>query len=205
MPRFAFLGSEQVKQLTAYEQSLGAKGADYRVARQDYWKRLAVSNYAKGYAANADWLHSLVPPTWLYMPNPYPAEEAGVARGQEIYQFYCIGCHGPVGDGQGPAAPYLQPVPFDFTGLKEHLPGGKYVGGLIYYQVMNGITGTAMPYFKKDLESGKIWDVSNYVAQNFIGYTDYQVPPFGLDASYITPPRPTLPYQPPAGQTGVAR
>ena len=29
---------------------------------------------------------------------------------------------------------------------------------------MNGITGTAMPYFKRDLESEKIWDVSNYVA-----------------------------------------
>ncbi len=62
-----------------------------------------------------------------------------------------------------------------------------------------------MPYFKKDLESAKIWDVSNYVAKNFVGYTDFQVPPFGLDASYITPPHPTLPYRPPANQTGVTR
>ena len=67
---------------------------------------------------------------------------------------------------------------------------------------MNGITGTAMPYFKKDLESAKIWDVSSFVAQNFVGYTDYQVAPFGLDAAYVTPAKPTLPYRPPSGRTG---
>ena len=84
--------------------------------------------------------------------------------------------------------------------VREMPDEGKYIGGLLYYQIMNGITGTAMPYFKKDLESAKIWDVSNYVARNFVGYTDYGVPPVGVDASYITPPNPALPYRPPAGK-----
>ena len=94
------------------------------------------------------------------------------------------------------------PPPLDFTSLKGRLPEGKYIGGLVYYQVMNGIVGTAMPYFKKELESAKIWDVSNFVAANFVGHTDYRTPPFGMDAAYVTPPNPKLPYVPPKGEAG---
>ena len=47
---------------------------------------------------------------------------------------------------------------------------------------MNGITGTAMPYFKRELESEKIWDVGNYVAVNFIGETDAGAEPKGIAA-----------------------
>lgn len=202
MPRFAFLGDRDVELLTGYVQALGAKAADYRVQRQDYWKRQAVAAYRAGPAANLDWLHSKAPPVWLDMPNPYPADQAALARGLEVYEIYCVSCHGPVGDGKGIAAPDLLPPPLDFTSLKGHLPEGKYIGGLLYYQVMNGITGTAMPYFKKDLESAKIWDVSNFVAANFVGYTDYRVPPTGLDAAYITPAHPSLPYRPPPQPKG---
>jgi len=203
MPRFEYEGVTNTKLLTAYMQSLGGKGADYRLARQRYWKERAVAAYQRGYAENTEWLHSLVPPVWRNMPNPYPPDPSELARGLEVYQTYCVGCHGPVGDGKGLAAPYLDPPPYDFTTLKGHLPKGKYVGGLLYYQIMNGITGAAMPYFKKELESAKIWAVSSYIARNFVGYTDYQVPPFGLDASYVTPPNPQLPYRPPAMQEGV--
>jgi mono/diheme cytochrome c family protein len=60
---------------------------------------------------------------------------------------------------------------------------------------MNGITGTAMPYFKKALESEKIWDVSNFIAVWFVGYTDADTSPRGIDASYE--PEWKNPYQPP--------
>jgi sugar fermentation stimulation protein A len=49
---------------------------------------------------------------------------------------------------------------------------------------MNGISGTAMPYFKRALESAKIWDVTNYVMVTFIGYTDSDLVPGAIDASY---------------------
>jgi cytochrome c oxidase cbb3-type subunit 2 len=202
MPRFAFLGRDDLALLTEYVQSLGGKAADYRVSRQEYYKAQAIRAYQSGPARNAAWLHSMVPDTWLLMPNPYPPDTGSVARGLNVYEYYCVGCHGAVGDGQGFAAPDLQPPPFDLTTLRPNLPGGKYLGGLIYYQVMNGITGTAMPYFKKDLESAKIWDVANFIAVNFVGYTDYQVPPFGVGASYVTPPDLTRPFVPPAGEVG---
>ena len=55
---------------------------------------------------------------------------------------------------------------------------------MLYYQIMNGITGSAMPYFKRELESEKIWDVSNYVAKQFIGIVDANREPKGIDASF---------------------
>lgn len=180
MPNWEFLGIDDIKALIAYKQSLGYKMADYRVARQKYWKQESVQAYEAGPDANVDWLHSLVPEPWRKLPNPYPTTEAGLARGHRIYQGFCIGCHGPIGDGMGPAQPYLYPPPLNFTILRDR----GVSGGILYYQIMNGITGTAMPYFKRELESEKIWDVGNYVAVTFIGQSDAGMPPKGIPAAY---------------------
>jgi cytochrome c oxidase cbb3-type subunit 2 len=201
MPAFGFLDSERMALLTDYVQSLSGKDADYRVARQNEWKPIAVAAYAKGADGNIAWLHSKVPSEWRNMPNPYAPTPAALARGERTYQLFCLGCHGPVGDGQGVAAPYLNPQPLNFTTLKRNLVGGKYIGGLLYYQIMNGITGTAMPYFKKELESAKIWDVSSFIEANFIGYTDYGLRRDNIDAAYEGPPPPPLKQYPPAGKT----
>jgi len=183
MPPWEFLGRERLLALTAYVQSLGFKDADARMARQRYWKQEAIKAYEAGPDANVEWLHSHVPEPWRKLPNPYPTTEAGLLRGKRIYQSFCIGCHGPIGDGMGPAQPYLYPPPLNFTILK----GRGISGGILYYQIMNGITGTAMPYFKRELESEKIWDVGNYVAVYFIGETDAGGEPRGIEASYIKP------------------
>ena len=121
------------------------------------------------------------------MPNPYPANDAALERGQKVFQDYCVNCHGLMGDGNGRAAQYLRPQPLNFTVLKRHLVENKYIGGILYYQIMNGITGSAMPYFKTELESAKIWDVSNYVAYKFIGYMDSTIAPEGFPAAYELP------------------
>lgn len=183
MPPWEFLGPQKIKALIAYIQSLGFKQADFRMERQRYWKTEAIRAYEAGPAANVEWLHSHVPEPWRKLPNPYPTTEAGLKRGHRIYQSFCIGCHGPIGDGMGPAQPYLYPPPLNFTVLR----GRGISGGILYYQIMNGITGTAMPYFKRELESEKIWDVGNYVAVYFIGYSDAGGEPRGIDASYVGP------------------
>ena len=180
MPAFAFLGMENLKQLTTYVQSLGLKHADKRMQRQRFWKKKAIKAYESGPVANVKWLHEQVPEGWRNLPNPYPTTAAGLARGHKIYQDFCLGCHGPIGDGMGPAQPYLYPPPLNFTILKDR----GISGGILYYQIMNGITGTAMPYFKRELESEKIWDVGNYVAVYFINQTDANTDPKGIDASY---------------------
>ncbi len=172
MPRFEYLGRGDIRKLTAYVQSLGGKTADDRVAAQKRYGAEAVRAYGRGPDANIEWLHSRVPEYWRTMPTETPVTRVSVLRGEKVYQDYCVGCHGPVGDGNGPAAPHLVPRPVNFTLLQRHLVEGKYIGGILYYQIMNGITGSAMPYFKKDLESAKIWDVGNFIEYSYINHTD---------------------------------
>ena len=180
MPAFAFLGMDDIKKLTRYVQSLGFKDADRRMERQRYWKQKAIEAYEAGPDANVAWLNENIPQGWRDVPNPYPTTKAGLARGHKIYQDFCLGCHGPIGDGMGPAQPWIYPPPLNFTILKNR----EISGGILYYQIMNGITGSAMPYFKRELESEKIWDVGNYVAVYFINQTDANTEPRGIDAAY---------------------
>ncbi len=180
MPPFEWLGMDNIKLLTRYMQSLGLKQADRRMERQIHWKKESIKAYEAGPDANAKWLSDIVPEGWRNIPNPYPTTPAGLARGHKIYQEACIGCHGPIGDGMGPAQPWIYPPPLNFTILK----GREISGGIIYYQLMNGITGTAMPYFKRELESQKIWEVGDYVAVYFINQSDANQEPRGIDASW---------------------
>ncbi len=180
MPPFKWLGTERLNTLTQYIQSLGMKEADVRMARQRYWKQESIKAYEAGPDANVKWLADIVPEGWRNIPNPYPTTPAGLERGHIIYQQFCIGCHGPIGDGMGPAQPYIYPPPLNFTILK----GRGVSGGILYYQIMNGITGTAMPYFKRELESQKIWEVGDYVAVYFINQSDANKDPRGIDASW---------------------
>ncbi len=180
MPPFQFLKQPNMDLLIRYTQSLGLKNADLRMERQTLWKKRSIDAYEAGVNENVAWIHANVPKGWHDIPTPYPASAAGLARGEKIYQDFCFGCHGPVGDGMGPAQPYLNPPPLNFTILK----GRGISGGIIYYQIMNGITGTAMPYFKRELESEKIWDVGNYIAKYFIGEIDADQEPKGIDAAY---------------------
>ena len=180
MPPWEWLGMENLKTVTQYLQSLGLRDADRRMQRQRYWKKEAIKAYEAGPEANVRWLAETVPEGWHSVPDPYPTTEASLQRGHKIYQVFCIGCHGPIGDGMGPAQPWIYPPPLNFTILK----GREISGGIIYYQIMNGITGTAMPYFKRDLESQKIWEVGNYVAQYFINQSDANMEPRGIDAAW---------------------
>jgi cytochrome c oxidase cbb3-type subunit II len=180
MPPFEWMGTERLDTLTGYVQSLGLKDADRRMERQRYWKAESIKAYEAGPDVNVKWLSAIVPEGWHEIPNPYPTTDAGLQRGHKTYQNFCIGCHGPIGDGMGPAQPWIYPPPLNFTILK----GREISGGILYYQIMNGITGTAMPYFKRDLESQKIWEVGNYVAVYFINQSDANKDPRGIDAAW---------------------
>jgi len=72
-----------------------------------------------------------------------------VERGREVYMQRCVGCHGEQGDGNGPAAAFLQPRPRDFT-----LPAFKFrttpsgalpTDGDLFRTITRGVRWTAMP------------------------------------------------------------
>lgn len=70
-------------------------------------------------------------------------------RGKELFRRYCIGCHGPEGNGEGENAPYLNPKPRDFTlGLfkcRSTLSGSIPLDSDLFDTITRGVHGTFMP------------------------------------------------------------
>jgi mono/diheme cytochrome c family protein len=75
-----------------------------------------------------------------------------LAQGREVYTRQCAGCHGTTGNGQGPAAMYLNPPPrdyqlgkFKFTSTPR---GGKPRRADLTRIIRGGAKGTSMPTFR---------------------------------------------------------
>ena len=82
---------------------------------------------------------------------PALAADADVLRreGAVVYATYCVGCHGPKGDGAGPATEMLIVKPRDFTkGIFKFrsTPSGQLpTTGDLYRTITQGAYGTSMP------------------------------------------------------------
>ena len=90
-----------------------------------------------------------------------PAQTPSLARGAEVYQANCAGCHGAIGRGDGPMAKGLQPPPAnlaDGAGLRDVSP-------LDYYRRISiGTVGTAMPAFEGRLPADDRWAAALYAS-----------------------------------------
>jgi len=187
MPSYSYIRGDDRRNLIAYLQCLGGKDGTKRAQQQADLKVNLIKYYQKGPGENVAYLNSTLPSDWLNMPNPEPVTTESVERGRVLYVAYCAGCHGEHGDGRGPSKPYLSPPPMDFTLIQASgastqggQPGYHYdyrknevssiSNGDIYYVVLYGIPGSAMPQFKGQLPSEKIWDVGNYVGWAFMGW-----------------------------------
>ncbi|HEY0635326.1 MAG TPA: cbb3-type cytochrome c oxidase subunit II [Gammaproteobacteria bacterium] len=79
-----------------------------------------------------------------------PRSAEWIAHGQQVYERRCIGCHGVKGDGNGPAAAFMQqdrPRDFTFGVFKFRLtPSGSLPDdGDLLRTITRGVRGTAMP------------------------------------------------------------
>lgn len=100
-------------------------------------------------------------------------------RGHVTYIKRCSFCHGLLGDGEGPAAPYLDPRPRDFTlgtfKFRTTTSGQLPTDNDIFRTVSRGLPGTAMQAFDSDLfknglSEDRRWEVIAYIktfAQEF--------------------------------------
>ena len=94
------------------------------------------------------------------------------ARGQQLYQTYCMVCHGTDGKGTGPAAKGLQHPPADLTHHFHRAPGDG--DAYLFWRVSEGgqvepfkSMQSAMPAFKTVLTEEQRWDVLAYVHTQF--------------------------------------
>jgi cytochrome c553 len=88
--------------------------------------------------------------------RPMPAETDELkAQGKEIYIRRCSFCHGLMGDGNGPAADYLDPRPRDFTlgtfKFRTTQSGELPTDADMFRTVSRGLPGTGMQAFDGDL------------------------------------------------------
>ncbi|MEA2722396.1 MAG: high-affinity iron transporter, partial [Gemmatimonadales bacterium] len=103
-----------------------------------------------------------------------PALTPSLARGAEVYQANCAGCHGALGRGDGPAARGLDPKPTnlsDGVALMDQSP-------LDYYRrITIGVVGTAMPSFEQQLPAQDRWAAALYATLLRLPSPSGEVPP----------------------------
>ena len=92
-------------------------------------------------------------------PNP--------EMGKRLYQERCEQCHGPDGQGDGPAADYVYPRPRDFTLALYKVrstPSGRVPTDHDLFRVISeGLPGTSMPAWKKFLSDEERWQLVHHV------------------------------------------
>jgi len=116
-------------------------------------------------------------PTELWQPEPHlyadltwpPGADVSpdTPAGERIYRQRCAVCHGPDGQGNGPAAPSLIPRPRDFTQgqfkYKSTPPGQPSREADLIHTVANGLQASAMPYWKDLLTETEIREVVSFI------------------------------------------
>ena len=83
-------------------------------------------------------------------PGQRPFTDADLRLGKPLYIRECAGCHGDRGDGQGPAAAFLDPKPRNFTKklFKLRTTEGQVPASAdVLRTIERGIPGSAMPSF----------------------------------------------------------
>lgn len=101
-----------------------------------------------------------------YMALPLPGGLKGnAAAGAAFYNANCATCHGVKGDGQGPRAYFIRPVPRNFLGDQARNTLNR---PLLFDAVSKGRNGTEMPAWSKVISDQEIANVAEYVFQSFI-------------------------------------
>jgi cytochrome c oxidase cbb3-type subunit 3 len=83
--------------------------------------------------------------------NPIPATAKSIAAGRELFQKHCSSCHGENGKGN----------------IGPDLTDGAWIhgntDGEIFHVIEDGVKGTAMVGFKKELTKDMRWHIVNYI------------------------------------------
>ncbi len=113
----------------------------------------------------------------------FPAGEAALALGADVYRKRCAFCHGDEGAGDGGAAPYLEPRPRDFTlGLfkfRSTQTGELPTDEDLFRTISRGLPGTTMPAWGEPpfvLPEAERWAVVHYLKK--ISTEDFEDPDF---------------------------
>jgi mono/diheme cytochrome c family protein len=125
-----------------------------------------VSLAIPAWAAERHMMQQLVPADKLAearaLTSPVPKSPETVAQGKAIYdgKGACFSCHGQEGDGNGPLAAQLNPLPRNFRhhGFWRHRTEGE-----IFWVIKHGSAGSSMVGFGEQLTDKEIWILIQYI------------------------------------------
>jgi mono/diheme cytochrome c family protein len=151
--------------------------ADERPGKHKHDDKVSHGKPVEGHGHPLDGPHQH--PWWETPPAEYAnarstrwGDAAAVARGQQLYQTYCLMCHGADGKGTGPVAKGLPHPPADLTHHFHRAPGDG--DAYLFWRVSEGgqvepfkSSQSAMPAYKTVLSEDQRWDVLAYVHAEF--------------------------------------
>lgn len=89
--------------------------------------------------------------------KPVAADDVSLQRGEILYRVHCQICHGELGQGDGPLAPYFERTPQNLT--TEQITAE--FDGSVYLTISQGFG--QMPSLAENLTPRERWDVINFV------------------------------------------
>jgi len=90
----------------------------------------------------------------------YPSAPPSMARGRALFGEYCAGCHGVDGDGKGPDAVRLHPLPANFRDRDFMSQETPYD---FFHVISLGRRNTAMPAWDEALSPQERWDLVSFL------------------------------------------
>lgn len=93
------------------------------------------------------------------LKNPLAGKLEAAKDGKNLFQTYCITCHGDKGEGNGPSAAGLNPKPADLTSKQIQ----KQSDGAIFWKITTG--NPPMISWKYTLSKKQRWELVDYVRQ----------------------------------------
>ncbi len=127
-----------------------------------------------------------------------PAWNDRLARGKELYERNCTGCHGETGRGNGDAAQFMDVRPRDFTTAqfryRSTQAGNLPLDGDLYRSIYQGLPGTTMPAWR-EMPEEHIWLLVDYI-KHFQETDRGLAKPFNDESLRLaTPPIPPMPVE----------
>lgn len=102
------------------------------------------------------------PDEFADMSNPLVGSDLAVKEGEKLFQANCSSCHGPTGQGDGPAARGLEPKPRNLALEQSHLDDAY-----LFWRISEGGLmepfNSVMPAWRGLLNEEQIWQIISYL------------------------------------------
>jgi len=127
-----------------------------------------------------------------------PTWDDRLTRGKQLYDRYCVGCHGEEGRGNGPGAQFMLTRPRDFTVAKYRYrstqAGNLPLDGDLFRSLWQGLPGSTMPSWR-ELPEEHIWLLVDYV-KHFQETVNGEAKPFNDESLRLAiPAMPPMAYE----------